>query len=70
MDLRIARQIYLGERVNFDVIADAFNLLNRFNVADVNLLCEPTSGSGACNAGQHSAALDPRTFQFALKINW
>jgi outer membrane receptor protein involved in Fe transport len=70
VDLRIARKFYLGERVNFDVIADAFNLLNRFNVADVNLLCDPTSGSGACNAGQPSAALDPRTFQFAVKINW
>ncbi|HYL67839.1 MAG TPA: TonB-dependent receptor [Candidatus Limnocylindria bacterium] len=70
VDLRIARKIYAGERVSFDLIADAFNLLNRFNVADVNLLCDPTTGTGACNAGQPSAALDPRTFQFALKINW
>jgi len=36
-------------------------------VADVNVLCNPLS---ACNAGEPTAALDPRQFQFALKINW
>jgi hypothetical protein len=52
------------------VIADGFNILNRFNVADVDPLCDPTTGTGTCNAGQPTAALDPRTFQFALKVNW
>jgi len=70
VDLRIAHKFYISERFNLDVIADGFNMLNRFNVADVNLLCDPTSGSGSCNAGQPSAALDPRTFQFALKVNF
>ena len=51
-----------------------FNLLNRFNVGDVNPLCDPgapTGGTAAaptCNAGQPTAALDPRTFQFGLKL--
>jgi hypothetical protein len=70
IDLRIARKIQLGERWNLEIIGDGFNLLNRFNVADVNPLCDTTAGSPTCNAGQPTAALDPRTFQFALKVNW
>ena len=68
IDLRVARKFAMGERLNLEVIADGFNMLNRFNVADVSPLCDPISGT--CNAGQPSAAHDPRTFQFALKLNW
>ena len=55
---------------NLQIIADGFNMLNRFNAADVDPLCDPTAGSTTCTAGQPTAALDPRTFQFALKLNW
>jgi outer membrane receptor protein involved in Fe transport len=68
IDLRIARKFPITERLNLEVIADGFNMLNRFNVSDVSPLCDPISGT--CNAGQPSAAHDPRTFQFALKMNW
>jgi carboxypeptidase family protein/TonB-dependent receptor-like protein len=68
MDLRVSRKFWIGEKLNLEVIADGFNLLNRFNVGDVNPLCDPSSGS--CSAGQPTAALDPRQFQFALKLNW
>jgi carboxypeptidase family protein len=68
-DLRLSRKIFFGERTNLEIIADAFNLFNRFNVGDVNPLCDPTNAS-ACQPGQPSAALDPRQFQFALKVNW
>lgn len=68
-DMRVARRFPLGERFKLDVIADMFNLFNRFNVADVSPLCDPTSPAG-CNAGQPTAALDPRQFQFALKVSW
>ncbi|MGH9510383.1 MAG: TonB-dependent receptor, partial [Terriglobales bacterium] len=61
-DLRIARRFNLSERVKLDAVADVFNLLNRFNVADVNLLFT--------DAGTPTAAFDPRQFQFALKISW
>jgi Carboxypeptidase regulatory-like domain len=61
-DLRISRRIDLGERVSLDLIADMFNLANRFNVADVNPLFTA--------AGQPTAAYDPRQFQFALKVAW
>ena len=68
-DLRVSRKFYPNERWNIDFIADAFNLFNRFNVGDVNPLCDPTNPSG-CRAGEPTAALDPRQFQVALKINW
>jgi hypothetical protein len=61
-DLRVARRLYFGERINLELIADIFNLANRFNVADVNPLFTV--------AGQPTAAYDPRQFQFALKLNW
>jgi hypothetical protein len=48
-------------------IAHGFNLLNRFNAADVNPLCNPLDPS-TCRAGKPTAALDTRQFQFALKI--
>lgn len=68
-DLRISRKIHFNERWNLEIIAEGFNLFNRFNVGDVNPLCDPTNPA-ACRAGEPTAALDPRQFQFALKINW
>ncbi len=75
IDLRIARAIPITERVNLQVIADGFNMLNRFNVSDVNPVCDPTAsfpstGVATCAGGQPTAAYDPRTFQFALKVNF
>jgi hypothetical protein len=61
-DLRIARTIPFGDRVRLQAIADMFNIPNRFNAADVNPLYT--------NAGQVSAAYDPRQFQFGLRLNW
>ena len=68
-DLRVSRKFYATERLNLEVIADAFNLFNRFNVGDVNPLCDP-GASTTCFAGQPTAANDPRTIQFGLKINF
>jgi hypothetical protein len=68
IDLRLERRIPLTEHTNLEVIADGFNMLNRLNVSDVNALCDPTSG--ICTAGQPTASYDPRTFQFALKMNF
>ncbi|HXT77675.1 MAG TPA: TonB-dependent receptor [Candidatus Eisenbacteria bacterium] len=69
LDLRLSRRFPLGERFKLDVIADAFNLTNRLNVAAVNQLCDPGSSS-TCSAGQPTAAYDARQFQFALKVLW
>jgi Carboxypeptidase regulatory-like domain len=72
VDLRISRKFKVNERFSLEVLADMFNLANRFNAVDVNPLCDPvpaavTGGFGRCAAGQPTAALDPRTFQFGLK---
>jgi hypothetical protein len=61
-DLRIAKRIHFGERFNMDLIADMFNIANKFNVSAVSPLYT--------NAGTPTAAYDPRQFQFALKLNW
>ena len=61
-DFRVARDFKLGERVNLQGIVDMFNLINRFNVADVNPLYT--------QAGTPTAAFDPRQFQFALKLSF
>src|SRR5271170_2291471 len=70
IDLRIAKQIPVTERVNLQVIADGFNMLNHFNVSGVNPVCDSTAGATTCSAGQPTSAYDPRTFQFALKLNF
>jgi Carboxypeptidase regulatory-like domain len=61
-DLRVAKRIYFGERYNMELIADMFNIANRYNVSAVSPLFT--------NAGQATAAYDPRQFQFAMKFNW
>jgi len=61
-DVRFAKRVYFGERINMDFITDMFNIANRYNVAAVNPLFS--------SAGQATASYDPRQFQFALKLNW
>jgi len=61
-DLRVAKRIYFGERFNLELIADMFNIANKMNVAAVSPLFT--------NAGQPTAAYDPRQFQFAMKVYW
>ena len=62
-DLRMSRRIRLTERVALEGIVDMFNLINKFNVADVNPLWNNP-------AGTPTAAYDPRQFQFALKLSF
>jgi len=69
-DLRLSRRFAMGEHVKLDVITDAFNLLNRQNVAAVNQVCNPSDPSGCLAAGQPTAAYDARQFQFALKLSF
>ncbi len=61
-DMRVSKRVRFTERFNADLIADIFNIANRYNVAAVSPLFT--------NAGQATAAYDPRQFQFALKLNW
>ena len=60
--MRVSRRIAFTERFSLDLIADMFNIANKMNVSAVSPLFT--------NAGQATAAYDPRQFQFAMKINW
>jgi hypothetical protein len=75
LDLRVTRAIRLTERIRLDIIAEGFNLFNRFNEAsaspfftDVNAFNE--RGPGGRYHSRPTAAYDPRQFQFGLKINF
>ncbi|MGC2695339.1 MAG: TonB-dependent receptor [Candidatus Angelobacter sp.] len=61
-DMRVAKTVSFTERVKLQGIVDAFNFINRFNVADVNTLYT--------SAGTPTAAFDPRQFQFGLRLSW
>jgi hypothetical protein len=61
-DLRVSKHVSLTERAGLDLIVDMFNIANRYNVAAVSPLFT--------NAGQATAAYDPRQFQFGMKIKW
>ena len=61
-DMRIARSFSINERMKLEGMVDMFNFINRFNVADVNTLYT--------EAGQPTAAFDPRQFQFGLRVSW
>ena len=75
LDLRLTRKVRLGERFNLDIIAEGFNLFNRFNEAaasplftDVNAFAQ-RDGSGHYFS-RPTAAFDPRQFQFGLRLNF
>ncbi len=61
-DMRISKRINFTERISTDLIVDMFNIANKYNVSAVSPLFT--------NAGQATAAYDPRQFQFAMKVNW
>lgn len=74
-DMRLTRVVRLGERVRLDIIAEGFNLLNRFNegsaspfIDDVNAF-KQQAGNGHFFS-RPTAAFDPRQFQFGLKLNF
>jgi hypothetical protein len=75
LDLRVTRKVRLGEHFNLDLIAEGFNLFNRFNEAaaspfftDVNAFAQRDNGGRYFS--RPTAAFDPRQFQFGLKLNF
>ncbi len=75
LDLRVMRAIRFGERIHLDLIAEGFNLFNRFNEAAASPLFSDVNSFGQ-RAGngryysQPTAAFDPRQFQFGFKLNF
>ena len=75
LDMRLARMVPLGERFRLELIAEGFNLFNRFNEAaaspfidDVRLFNQ-RAGNGRYYS-RPTAAFDSRQFQFGLKLNF
>jgi hypothetical protein len=61
-DLRIAKAMQLRDHLALQITADGFNLINKNNWLDVNLLYT--------SAGQETAAYDPRQFQFGARLSF
>jgi hypothetical protein len=75
LDLRLTRAIRLGERFRLDLIAEGFNLFNRFNEASASPFFSDVNAFGerAGNGNYYSrptASFDPRQFQFGVKLNF
>jgi len=75
LDMRLAKLLPLGENIRLELIAEGFNLFNRFNEAaaspfidDVRLFNQrPANGR---YYSRSTAAFDSRQFQFGLKLNF
>jgi outer membrane receptor protein involved in Fe transport len=61
-DLRIAKGFTFSHELALQVTADVFNLINKNNVLDVNLLYTA--------AGTPTASSDPRQFQFGARLSF
>jgi hypothetical protein len=75
LDMRVMRSIHFGERTRLDLIAEGFNLFNRFNEAAAAPFFTAVNdfGQRASNGRYYSrptASYDPRQFQFGLKLNF
>lgn len=74
VDMRLTRRINFGERVSLDLIAEGFNLFNRFNEAAANPFYQVVNSynqrSGGKYYSQPTSAYDPRQFQFGFKLNF
>ena len=75
LDARLTRRIRFGERVSLDLIAEGFNLFNRFNEAAANPFYQVVNAWGERDGSgkyysQPTSAFDPRQFQFGAKLNF
>jgi hypothetical protein len=69
LDLRLSRKFHLTERVDLQLLAEGFNILNRANYGIPN----NTFGTGVTplpTFGRPTAAFDPRQFQFGMKMSF
>ncbi|MFM9905891.1 MAG: TonB-dependent receptor domain-containing protein [Pyrinomonadaceae bacterium] len=75
LDMRLSRAINFGEHFRIDLIAEGFNLFNRFNEASATPLYTDVNAFGqrAGNGRYYSrptAAFDSKQFQFGAKFSF
>jgi hypothetical protein len=61
-DLRIAKAVVFPHELSLQLTADVFNLINKNDILDVNLLYTA--------AGTPTASSDPRQFQFGARLSF
>ena len=72
-DLGVTRAFRFGDRVRLDLIAQGFNMFNRFNEASASPLFSDVNAWGERSSNgryfsRPTAAYDPRQFQFGAKL--
>jgi hypothetical protein len=74
VDMRLMRKFRFGERMSLDLIAEGFNLFNRFNEAAANPFYTAVNAFNERSGGKYysfpTASFDPRQFQFGFKFNF
>ena len=74
VDARVTRKVRIGERASLDIIAEGFNLFNRFNEAAGNPFYNVVNTFNKRNGGKYysqpTSAFDPRQFQLGLKLSF
>jgi hypothetical protein len=75
LDMRVSKLVPLGETFRLELIAEGFNLFNRFNEAAASPFIDDvrTFNQRVGNGRYYSrstAAFDSRQFQFGLKLNF
>ena len=69
LDLRLSRRFRITEKIDLQLLAEGFNVLNRANYGVPN----NTFGSGVQPLpafGRPTSAFDPRQFQFGMKVSF
>jgi len=85
-DIRVGRDVHLGERLTGEFTFDLFNVTNRVNVSDLNTVCEcdlpaasfsPAGLSGTISSlnplfgfDQPRQTLNPFQFQYGFKLHF
>jgi hypothetical protein len=75
LDLRLAKMVPLGEHLRLELIAEGFNLFNRFNEAAASPFIDDVRAfNQRLENGRYysrpTAAFDSRQFQFGVKLNF
>jgi hypothetical protein len=74
-DLRVSRTVRFSERLRLELIAEGFNLFNRFNEASASPNYRDVNAFGQRDKSGRfysipTASFDPRQFQFGAKLNF
>ncbi len=74
LDARLTKRFRFGERLSLDLVAEGFNLFNRFNEAAANPFYTAVNAfnkrAGSKYYSSPTSAFDPRQFQFGFKLNF